>query len=169
MELYSVGLKSLKKGGIDPATGLPTNLLSVGNVFKDSVGYTGGDVTKTEIFAEQFSAPVKVFNKKGAAAFVFQVMSTEGDTLKNFLGGTVVEVGGRKEWSEPDNNEVIEASYEMETWDGTILTIHRGDTVGKPNWKVAENGIWLTEITVTPLQPLIAGVAKVKVKNPATT
>ena len=167
MELYAVGLEYLKKGGIDAVTGLPTALASVGNVYRDSVGFTGGDVSKTEIFAQQFETPVKVFNKKAAAAFVFQIMSTQADTLKAFLGGTVAEVGGVKTWSAPDTAETIEASFEMKTLDGTIITIHRGDVVGKENFKVSDEGIWLTEVTVTPLQPKISGVKKYTVTNPA--
>ncbi|MGY3054382.1 hypothetical protein ACVWYG_002589 [Pedobacter sp. UYEF25] len=168
MELYAFGLKTLKMGTIDPATGLPVALTDVGNVYKDSVGYTGGDVTKTPVFSQQKpNTPAKEFSSKGAGAFVFNLMSTDVDKLALFAVGTVTTLNTVKQLNIADDPITLEAAFEMETTDGTKFTILRGSVTSKANWKVADNGIWLTEITVTPLLPKVAGLSSVTVVNPA--
>ncbi|RYF26595.1 MAG: hypothetical protein EOO42_01135 [Flavobacteriales bacterium] len=168
MELYTFGLATLKMGGIDAATGLPTGLADVGSVYKDSVAYTGGDVTKTPIYSQQKpNTPVKEFKSKASGSFVFNLMSTEVAKLALFGVGEVVTLNSVSVLGINDDPVDLEKSFEMTTTDGTVLTILRGSITAKENWTVSDQGIWLTEISVTPLVPKIAGLKSVTVKNPA--
>jgi len=156
---YSFGIKSAKRGEIDPQTGLGINMVSVGDIFKDTCDFTRADATKTQLYSEQSPDAAKVeFNKKGIANMKFSLMNTEADQKKAYLGGTVTTLEGTKTWNEPLGSPTIVYFYEFITTDGQVIRVYKGSTAGKENYQFRDQGIILLDISITPLAPDVAGL-----------
>lgn len=156
---YSFGIKSLKMGTIDPVTGLGTNLTEVGDIYLDTCDFTRADATSTSHFSQQAPDTPKVtMSKKGIANLKFSIMNSDADTKSKFLGGTVTTLEGKKTWNEPRVTPKILRFYEIETTDGQIIKIYKGDTVGKENFQFRDQGLLLLDVSITPLLPDLAAL-----------
>jgi hypothetical protein len=155
--MYSLGLKSAKRFDIDPETGLGINGVSVGDVFKDTMDYTRGDATQTNLYSQQQpDSPKITLNKKGIATCKFSVMNTEADQKKAYMGGTVTVVDGKKTWNEPATSPTLNYYYEFVTDDGQLIKIYNGSTSGKENYQFRDQGILLIDVVITPQAPIVA-------------
>lgn len=163
---YSFGVKSLKVGGIDPVTGLPTGLESVGDVYKDTATWTEADGAVTNHYAEGKADPVVVITEQGEETFAFSLMNFNAQTLQKFLGGTVTSVVDEPDvWNKPLQVVEIEKSVELETEDGSIFTIYRGKIMAKRNVTPTKTGLNLLEVMVRPLAPLVEDLPAVSIQD----
>lgn len=160
MEQFVFGMADLKVGTTDAVTGLGTAMVSVGKVYKDSASITEGDATETPIYSQQQpNTPVKVFTVPAIAKLVFSLMSTDVDTLILVCGGTKTTVDTVVKWHAPSGGVTIEKAFELTTTDGTKIEIPRGQVIGKRNFQVRDNGIFLIDVTVIPLASKVANVS----------
>ena len=160
---YDFGVVSIKRGGIDSVTGLPTALTDVGEIYRDTADMIPGDVDITDHFSELSSQPVIRTKRKGLTVLQFTLMDTSADVLAAYLGGTVTAVADEPDvWNEPDETPTIEASFEITTESGKVITIHRGDVTGKYIITPKRDSMNLLEVMVAIMKPLVENV-------PATT
>ena len=162
MEMISFGLRSLKIGDIDPVTGLGTNMVSIGDVYKDTCDLIESDPQKFPHFSEQNPTnAVKIFTQAGEEVLKFSLMSTSSASLATVLGGTVTTLDTVTTWNKPAANTDIEKFVELITVDGTKIVYPRASMTGKRNYQIRANGINLIDVFMTPMQPLVAGLAAV--------
>ena len=167
MAKVAFGIKSMKAGGIDPVTGLPTGLEDVGDIYRDTGSWTETDGTETNHMAERKTDPVVSIKEPGEETLVFSLMDTSAVNLEKWCGGTVTTVVDQPDvWNKPSGVTNIEKSLEIETEDGTVFTIHRGKVTTKRNLTPTRTGIFLLEVTVKPMAPLVEGVQPVTIKDP---
>lgn len=167
METYSFGIKRFDVADIDPVTGLALagTQETIGDIFKDSCDMTSSDPTTTEIFAEQKLTPVASFTVPGGDTLKLSLLSTAADNLKKVLGGTVTTLAGVKTWHKSSSAVLIEKFVEIETIDGTIITMPRVSLVGKPNFQFRRQGLLLTDVIMNPLEPKVAGLSSLSITN----
>ena len=166
MSVYNVGLKSLKVGDFDPATGAISNLVEI-EVYKDTMQYSEQPGTQTKHFQAGKKAPKRIHTEPGEETLSFSIMNTAADSLLQCLGGTVTTVAGVKSWHKPKDSagEVIKA-IEAESLDGAIFKIPRGSWQGVKNFNGTETNIWLMDITVTPTDTGLPEVADFSLTDP---
>jgi len=164
---FAFGIKSMKSGGIDPVTGLPTALEDVGDIYKDTGEWIENDGTTTPHRSEFKNTPVVTVVEPGDEEFRFTLMDTSAKNLAKLCGGTVTEVIDQPDvWNKPKGVPNIEMSFVLQTEDGTEVTIHRGKVVGKRRLTPTRTGMFLIDVAVTPQEPLIADLPAVTSKDP---
>jgi len=166
MGKVSYGVASIKAGGIDAVTGLPTALTSVGDVYKDTATMNETDGTETNHFAEMKTDPVITITEPGEETVEFSLMDTSADNLLAWIGGTVTTVGVDDTWNKPRDIENIEKSLEITTEDGTVITVNRAKIMAKREHEPTRKGVMLIVVKARILTPLIDGVPPVTVADP---
>lgn len=167
MSKVAFGVKSIKKGGINTSTGLAENLVNVGDVYRDTATLTQEDGETTDHYSEFKNDPVVTITEPGETTLEFSLMDTEADVLVQYLGGTVTTVSSVKSWNKPSSVPDIEASFELETIDGTKFTINRAKVSAKINGELARKGITLLEVKARVLTPKVASVPPLVITDPA--
>ena len=167
MPTYSYGLKSVKFSPIAPLTGLPTALVDIGKIYRDSGEFTQEDSAKTQHFAELDDDPVVSISRKGVKSIRLRLMDTEASNLVKWLGGTVVEVVDEPDqWEEPDVTPTIEYAFEFEMEDGSVTGIRRGQVDAKYLPDPKRTGFTVIDVMITPLKPLITALKATYKKDP---
>lgn len=168
-EKYSYGLLTAKVGTTDVATGLGTGLADMGSIFKDTMELMESDIAQTPLFAQQDPNTPKLVLHGGSQETVkLSLMDTSADTLAKYCGGTVTTVATVKTWNKPLVAPNLEMAFEFVTTDGAKIEIPRGSVAAKKNFKVADNSIWVLELTITPLASKVAGVKSLRISDIAT-
>jgi hypothetical protein len=170
MGKHRYGITSFKVHNIDPANGLAlagSELDITASIFRDSFDLQEEEGTETELYNEMDTTPEISFTEPGKETLSFQLMDTQVDTIKEFLGGEVVEVPGTsKTWSKPLNAGVINKYVEIETQDGYKLIIYKGKVAARKNFQLRRNNIWLLDVTITPQKPDFPALAPMDIVEP---
>lgn len=152
------GVTTIKKGGIDGTTGLPTSLATVGKILRNTADFTQADPTKTEHYSELNESPEVVLKRQGKKSFKFTLMELVADTILLYMGGTVVTTVADDEWFAPATTPTLEASFELTLESGHVLTIYRGDISAKIVGKPTKEGLFNLEVTVDALVPNVGAI-----------
>lgn len=167
MAKYSYGIASFTIGDIDPITGLQINPLDVKEmVYRDSFNMTEEEGTTTDHYSEMDTTPKVSFTEVGKETLTLQLMETQAAVLVKFLGGTVATLDGSSAWSKPTGAGNIEKFLDITTVDGTRIRIPRAKVTGRKNMQFRRNGIWLIDVTITPLSPLLGTLAAMVINDP---
>jgi hypothetical protein len=167
MAKYSYGIASLKVGDIDPVTGLMVSPLEIKEmVYRDTFNMTEEEGTTTDHYSEMDTTPKVSFTEVGKETLTLQLMETQAEVLQKFLGGTVTTLDGSSAWSKPSGATSIEKFIDIETEDGTRVRIPRAKVTGRKNMQFRRNGIWLIDVTITPLSPLLGTLAAIVINDP---
>lgn len=167
MSVYNTGLKSLKVGDFNPATGAITNLVEV-QVYKDTLKITETEPTQTKHYQAGKTAPKKIHYEAGEETVKFSVMDTSAASLLACLGGTVTTVNAVDTWNKAKGvqRERIKALV-AETSDGALIKIPRGSWIGVKNFDMADAAIGLIDITVTPTDTGLEEISDFTVTDPS--
>ncbi|WP_425628872.1 hypothetical protein [Cellulophaga lytica] len=169
MSKYKYGIKSFIVDNIDPANGnaAGTDALDITpEIFRDSFDMTEEDGTETDIYSEMDNTPKLSFLEPGKETLTFELLDTRPEMLERFLGGTVVEAAGKKTWSKPANQGIIEKHLTITLLDDTIMTIPRAKVVAKKNFTFRRNAPWTLEVNVTVLTPEVGSLAAIDISEP---
>ena len=168
MAKVAFGLEKIEKGNIDPVTGLPTGLLDVGDIYRDTASMETADGETTDHFAELKQSPVITITEMGTQTLRFQLMDTSAAKLLEYMGGTVTEVAGEPDvWNAPRDIVAIEKAFVITTKDGTVFTIHRGKVVGKLIVNPTRKDVSLLDVMIRVLNPNVDALAPITVADPA--
>ena len=168
MPKYSYGISSFLIGDINPVDGTMLNPVEfVEHVYKDTFNVTEEEGQTVDHYSEMDTTPKVSFTDVGKENIVFQCMDTAVAQLARFFGGSVVDVGGRDQWDKPATLVSVEKSVKAVTSDGTDLEYFRVKVTPRKNFQLRRNGIWLLDITMTPLVPILGGLPTVRVTDPA--
>jgi len=167
MAKFSYGLKSGKSGTTDAQTGLGTALVDIGPVLKDTIELNESDPNPTQIFSQQnTNSPTVILPGGTVETIAFSVMDTSAASMARWCGGKVTTVNGRAKWGKPLLPVNLEGSFEFLTDDGALIEVPRAHFFGKKVFKMADNAIWVIEVTVTPLASNVANVDAVMISDP---
>lgn len=165
---YSYGISAFTIADIDPGTFLGINPVDVKElVYRDSFNMTEEEGTTTDHYSEMDTTPKVSFTEVGKETITFQAMETQVDMLVLFLGGTKTTVASRDRWSKPTTATDIEKFVTITTNDGTTIQIPRCKITGRKNLQLRRNGIWLIDVTMTPLTPKGGTLAAIVIDDPA--
>jgi len=156
MAKYSYGISAFTMGDIDGTTGLQTSPVDLKEtVYKDTFNVTEEEGSSVDHYSEMDSTPKISFQDIGKETITFQMMDTDVDKLVLFLGGTKTVVGGRDTWNKPSGAVSIEKYIKVTTLDGTDLEYPRVQVSARKNFQLRKQGIWLLDVTMTVLTPLL--------------
>lgn len=168
MAKYSYGIASFTIGDISPTTGLQINPLNIKEaVYRDSFNMTEEEGTTTDHYSEMDTTPKVSFTEVGKETLTLQLMETQAAMLLAFLGGTVAVLDGTSAWTKPAGATNIEKFLDITTVDGTRIRIPRAKVTGRKNMQFRRNGIWLIDVTITPLSPLLGTLGAMVINDPA--
>jgi hypothetical protein len=169
MLVYSYGLKSVKFGAIDPATGLGVSMSSVGEIYRDSAEFSQDDPEELEHFSELQDNPIISITRKGVKSIRMRLMDTAADNLVQWLGGTVTAVVDEPDiWNEPTGTPEIFKAFEFEMEDLSVVGINRGRVSAKLVPDPKRSGFTVIDVMIKVLQPMVANVpATYKIDPPA--
>ena len=75
---------------------------------------TEEDGTETDYYTEMDNTPFLSFQEPGKEELSFELVDTRPERLALFLGGNVIEAGGKKTWSKPANAGIIAKEAEQQ-------------------------------------------------------
>ncbi len=167
MAKYSYGIATFLFGDINPTTGLQLNPVELKEaIYRDSFNMTEEEGTTTDHYSEMDTTPKVSFTEVGKETLTLQIMESQAVMLQRFLGGTVATLDGSSAWSKPSGASNIEKFLDITTVDGTRIRIPRAKVTGRKNMQFRRNGIWLIDVTITPLTPLLGTLAAMVINDP---
>lgn len=167
-EKRSIGVASIKIGGIAVDGGMGTTLAVVGKTYRDSAELVQDDPELTDIECEEDDDPVETIEKIGARTLRWSIMDYEPDTLVKVLGGTVTGAGTEidpKIWNAPTVSPSLEQSVEIISKTGVKFTIPRAKIMAKLNARLVKNGVALVDIQAKVLTPTKAATAPLQISK----
>ena len=168
MAKYSYGISAFTVANIDPGTFLGVNPVDVKEmVYRDSFNMTEEEGATIDHYSEMDNTPKVSFTEVGKEIITLQLMETQVDNLVLFLGGTKTVVATRDRWSKPTTATDIEKFISITTNDGTTIQIPRAKLTARKNLQFRRNGIWLIDVTLTPLTPKGGTLAAMVIDDPA--
>jgi len=168
MAKYSYGISAFTVANIDPGTFLGVNPVDVKEmVYRDSFNMTEEEGATIDHYSEMDNTPKVSFTEVGKEIITLQLMETQVDNLVLFLGGTKTVVATRDRWSKPTTATDIEKFISITTNDGTTIQIPRAKVTARKNLQFRRNGIWLIDVTLTPLTPKGGTLAAMVIDDPA--
>jgi hypothetical protein len=160
------GISSFKVGDIDPTTGGILNPVEFKDIiYRDTVSLIQNDGTTEKHYNEMDNVPQAAITEPGEDVFKLSVMEAIANNLEIFLGGTVTTLTGVNTWHKPAGVTSVEKYIEFITVDGTKITIPRAHVVGKKNFDVKRNKLWLIDVTLTPLKPTLGTLDAVEIED----
>jgi hypothetical protein len=164
---YAYALSSFKYADINQTTGLAENPVElIEAVYRDSLNITEEEGTSTPHYSEMDSTPKIEFTEIGSEKIVVQIMETQATMLQRFLGGTVATLDGSSAWSKPTVATNIEKFLDFTTLDGSRIRYPRAKVTGRRNFQLSRNKIWVIDVSITPLTPLLGTLAAVVINDP---
>jgi len=136
-------------------------------VYRDSFNMTEEEGATIDHYSEMDNTPKVSFTEVGKEIITLQLMETQVDNLVLFLGGTKTVVATRDRWSKPTTATDIEKFISITTNDGTTIQIPRAKLTARKNLQFRRNGIWLIDVTLTPLTPKGGTLAAMVIDDPA--
>ena len=166
MAKYSYGISSFKYADINQTTGLAENPVEIfDELYRDSLSVTEEEGTSTPHYSEMNSTPKVEFQEVGKETITIQVMDTSAAMLERFLGGTVSTLDGSDAWSKPVGATNIEKFIDITTVDGKRIRYPRAKVTGRKNFQLSRNKIWVIDVTIVPLTPLLGSLAAVVIND----
>ena len=168
MAKYSYGISAFTVANIDPGTFLGVDPVDVKEmVYRDSFNMTEEEGATIDHYSEMDNTPKVSFTEVGKEIITLQLMETQVDNLVLFLGGTKTVVATRDRWSKPTTATDIEKFISITTNDGTTIQIPSAKVTARKNLQFRRNGIWLIDVTLTPLTPKGGTLAAMVIDDPA--
>ena len=160
MGLITVGLAEVRIGKAAPNGVMPTGMTKIGKVYKDSCKISQEASEVTEHFEEGHAAPVYSKRTKKIPKSTFQLCDADPKALARFVGGK--ETSGVWEFN---GNELTEdAAIEIEPEQGMIIQMPNASIEAVINSDMSSKGIFLVDLTITPLAVDAGGAIRAKKK-----
>lgn len=169
MGKYKYGIKTCIIGNIDPANGgvlTGSGVDITADIYRDTFNLAQATGTETEHYSEMDDTPKLAFSELGKRTITFQLLDTRPESLARFLGGTVVEAGGKKTWSAPTVSVLNEKHMVLTLLDDTQIVMPRASVQAATNFQVRRNAPALLDVTITPLTPEFVGLDAFSVSEP---
>lgn len=158
-EIRTLGLLKIEISDIAGDGGLGTSFAAIGKTYKDTADMQGVEPAVFEHYSEESDDPEETVITKGKVTVKWSIFDTDADTLVKVLGGTSTGTAPNKIWSVSDTGPLIYKSVKITPKTGKVISIVRAGIVGKINYKLSKNGVFMVDITATILTPTKAATA----------
>ena len=156
MSKYSYGISAFEIGDITPVSGVIAAAVDMKEaVYRDTFNSAEEEGSTTDHYAEMNTTPKASFTEVGKETITWQCMDTDIDQIVRLLGGVKTTVDLRDIWTKPTIPADIEKYIKVTTMDGTILEYPRVKITTRKNFQFRRNGLWLLDVTMTVLSPLL--------------
>lgn len=162
-EVRTLGLLKIEISDIAVDGGLGTVFAAIGKTYKDTADMQGADPEVFEHYSEESDDPEEVVITKGKITVKWSNFDSSADTLVKALGGEATGIAPADVWSAPDTAANIERSIKITPKAGKVINIVRAKLVGKINYKLSKNGIFMVDITATILTPTKAATPSLSI------
>lgn len=152
-EIRTLGLLKIEISDIAVDGGLGTEFEAIGKTYKDTADMQGADPEVFPHYSEESDDPEEIVTTKGQVTVKWSNFDSTAATLVKALGGEATGIAPADIWSAPDTAVNIEKSVKITPARGKVINIVRAKLVGKINYKLSKNGIFMVDITATILTP----------------
>jgi hypothetical protein len=168
--LITLGLSEIQVGVASSSGVMPGSLTKIGKAYKDSCKLNQGASDVTEHFEEGKPAPVVRKKSKKMPVLTFSLMDPDVDLLCSLVGGELTET---TKWGFDGTEIVQNKAIKVISEQGLIVDIPNGDVEAVINAEYSEKGIFLVDVTITPMavtagKPILAYPGSTLTVNPTT-
>lgn len=145
----TLGLSRILVGTASPEGNMPESgsMTKIGKTYKDTCKITQDQSEATEHYEEGKAAPEYRKKSKKVPKISFSLMDVSAKMLADYMGGK--ESGG--EWSFNGDEKVPNYAIRVEPEQGLAFNIPNGDIEAVINADMSAKGIFLLDVTVTPM------------------
>lgn len=156
--LITLGLTEILVGAAASGGTMPGSLTKIGKTYKDSCKIMQDASDVTEHFEEGKAAPEVRRKTKKMPKLTFQLMDPDVTLLSQLVGGTITD---STKWGFDGTEDVINKAIRLKSEQGLWFDIPNADIEAVINAEFSEKGIFLLDVTVTPLavsagKPIVA-------------
>jgi hypothetical protein len=160
--LITLGLSEIQAGAAATNGTMPGSMTKIGKTYKDTCKLSQGEAEVTEHFEEGVSAPVVRNKKKKMPQLKFSIMDPDVTQLIALVGGELTE---STKWGFDGSESVVNKAIRIVPSEGLQIDIPNGDIEAVINADMSEKGIFMIDVTVTPMA-VTAGKAIVAYPKP---
>jgi hypothetical protein len=147
MPLVTLGLTEIQVGTAAPGGTMPGSMTKIGKTYKDSCKLSQDASDVTEHFEEGRVAPVVRRKTRKMPKLVFQLMDADAELLASLIGGSLTNGVWGFDGTVDAANKAVRVKSEQGLW----VDIPNGDIEAVVNSEFSDKGIFLLDVTVTPL------------------
>lgn len=163
--LITLGLSVIEVGVASAAGTMPTSTMAkIGKTYRDSCKLNQAASEVTEHFEEGKSAPEVRRKTKSIPVLTFQLMDPDPALLADLVGGEIIETS---KWGFDGTEEAANKAIRVKSEQGLWVDIPNGDVEAVINAEFSQKGIFLLDVTVTPLA-VSAGKSVLAYEPPVT-
>lgn len=145
---YTIGLKEIQFGKAMPDGTVATDLTKIGMVYKDTCSVQQ-DASETSAHYEEGSAVPFVQKKtKKTPTLTFSLVINDMTQFTKTVGGSI---DGQGNWGMNGDELVANQAVKLVSKQGLDIYIPNADIDASINADYGENGVFLVNVTVTPL------------------
>jgi hypothetical protein len=146
--LITLGLSQIEVGTAATNGTMPGSLAKIGKTYKDTCKLVQAAADVTEHFEEGRSAPEVRRKSKKVPVLTFSLMDPDVALLVDLVGGALTD---STKWGFDGTEEVVNKAVRVKSEQGLYVDIPNGDIEAVINAEFSEKGIFLVDVTVTPL------------------
>ena len=151
MGQVTLGLSEIRVGEASPSGVMPVSMTKIGKTYKDTAKITQDAAEVTEHYEEGMAAPeVRKKNRK-VPKVIFSLMDADPQMLADYVGGEVIETGGKTIWGFNGDEKVANKAIYIISEQGMDTEIPNADIEAVINADMSAKGIFLVDFTVTPM------------------
>lgn len=161
MVKITLGLSQILVGTASPEGNMPdvSAMTKIGKTYKDTCKIAQDPSEVTEHYEEGKAAPEYRKKSKKVPKFTFSLMDVSAKMLADYMGGK--ESNGT--WSFDGDEKVDNYAIRIEPEQGLAFDIPNGDIEAVVNADMSSKGIFLLDVTVTPMAVGQGGAIRGKV------
>lgn len=148
MSAITLGLSQISVGTAAPGGTMPVSVSKIGKTYKDSCKLVQAASDVTEHFEEGHASPLVRKKQKKMPVLTFSIMDPDVTLLVDLVGGALTET---TKWGFDGTEIVANKAVRVVTEQGLLVDIPNGDIEAVINAEFSQKGIFLLDVTVTPL------------------
>jgi hypothetical protein len=153
VKVFTIGLKKLEAGEIDPSGAMPASgMAQHGNVYRNTLELTTDDPEVEEYYEEENDLPAATEGTLGRTNLVFEILRPSVADLLFWMGGEVDEATGLK-WSAPKTYSTKFLALKLESKQGYDIEIPKAQIVASTVGGGQKSTPMRLRVTATVLVP----------------
>lgn len=149
--LITLGLSEILVGAASANGTMPSEMTKIGKVYKDTCQLTQDAADVTEHFEEGKASPEVRKKSRKIPTLSFSIMDANVQDLIDYIGGENVGTSDNPIWGYDGDEVVANKAIRVTTEQGLDFEIPNADIEAVINSDLTSEGIFLVEMTVTPL------------------
>lgn len=159
----------VQKDSSNHTTGdMPTSMTKIGKVYRNTCVINQDSSEKTEHYEEGRTIPEILNKTKKSPVLTFSLMVDDLEVLKNTVGGDLItnSSGDVIGWGFNGNELPDPIAVRLKPMMGADIEIPNGDIDAVINANLTQEGLFLVDVTLTPLAVDAQGVKGFRVMKP---